>query len=518
MKGTAKAEKKAKKHRKKSSVSAILFRSIATVFVIGIAIVVIADSRMVNYVYLLKTGFDLWTSADIIESAYNDPSKFYETLREVELNNDISVEIFGPADNIVYTTSYNGPYIPLPFSENDTIGDQYRRRFKITDSGFQNTGFHFDLREDGSGRVKREYLVFVRDLRNGGRLELYKLKNELDDVARIGIIFISSLSTIMVTLMLFVIARLIKRFTDPLKEMCRITDNMSKLDFSQKVGEMRGEEIDRLARSINAMSDSLNEALTDLQAKNQKLQDDIEKEHTLDHLRKIFLTGVSHELKTPIAIIQGYSEGLSVFAREDADMAIEYANIIKSEAERMNQMIMKLIEIIKYDSGEYVPNYESFNVYELIDDWFVRSKAQLADKGVFIINEIPRDVTGYGDIIILGSVVNNYLSNALSHVEDLGEGRIIRANLEDRGDIWRIYLFNSGQHITDKDIGKIWTSFYRADKAMSRAAGRSGLGLALVAAIQKLHHMEYGVENVQGGVRFWFDVRKPGIEPKQLSE
>lgn len=516
MKRTAKAEKR--RNKKKSSVSSILFRSIATVFVIGIAMVVVADSRMINYVYLLKSGFDLWTSADLIETAYNDPSRFYETLREVELNNDISIEIFGPADNIVYSTSYNGTYIPLPFTEKDTIGEQYRRNFKIIDSGFQNTGFHFDLREDDSGRTKREYLVFVRDLRTGDRLELYKLKNEIDDVARVGIIFISSLSTIMVILMLVVVARLIKRFTDPLKEMCRITDNMSKLDFSQKVGEMRGEEIDRLARSINAMSDSLNEALTDLQAKNQKLQDDIEKEHTLDHLRRIFLTGVSHELKTPIAIIQGYAEGLSVFVREDSDMAIEYANIIKGEAERMNQMIMKLIEIIKYDSGEYEPNCENFNIYELIDDWFVRSKAQLADKGVFIINDIPRDVTGYGDIIILGSVVNNYLSNALSHVEDLGEGRIIKADLEDMGDIWRIYIFNSGQHIADKDIGKIWTSFYRADKAMSRAAGRSGLGLALVAAIQKLHHMEYGVENVEGGVRFWFDVRKPGTEPEQPAE
>ena len=139
------------------------------------------------------------------------------------------------------------PYIQPPFKKDDKISDEYKRNYVIVDSGIQNRGFHFDLREDTSGTVKREYLVFVRDF-SDGRLELFKLKNEIDDVARVGIIFISTLSTIMVTLMLFIVARLIKRFTDPLKEMCRITDNMSKLDFSQKVGEMRGEEIDRLGR------------------------------------------------------------------------------------------------------------------------------------------------------------------------------------------------------------------------------------------------------------------------------
>lgn len=499
---------KQKKSKKKLSVSALLFRSIASVFIIGIAIVVIADSRMINYVYLLKTGFDLWTSADIIQSAYSDPDRFYNTLREVELNNDISIEIYGPTGNLVYSTSYSGPYIQPPFKKDDKISDEYKRNYVIVDSGIQNRGFHFDLREDTSGTVKREYLVFVRDFSDGW-LELFKLKNEIDDVARVGIIFISTLSTIMVTLMLFIVARLIKRFTDPLKEMCRITDNISKLDFSQKVGEMRGEEIDRLGKSINALSDSLNEALTDLKAKNQKLQDDIEKEHTLDHLRQIFITGVSHELKTPIAIIQGYAEGLSVFIKEDPKMALEYADIIRSEAERMNDMIMKLLEIIKYDSGEYSPNREVFNVFELVEDWFVRSKAQLKEKGVTVVNAIPTDALGYGDVIILGSVVNNYLSNAMSHVEDMGEGKIIKAFVEDMGEIWRVSIYNTGKHIADKDIGKIWTSFYRADKAMSRAAGRSGLGLALVAAIQRLHRMEYGVQNVSGGVKFWFDVKKP---------
>ena len=150
--------------------------------------------------------------------------------------------------------------------------------------------------------------------------------------------------------------------------------------------------------------------MTDLKAKNQKLQDDIEKEHTLDHLRQIFITGVSHELKTPIAIIQGYAEGLSVFIKEDPKMALEYADIIRSEAERMNDMIMKLLEIIKYDSGEYSPNREVFNVFELVEDWFVRSKAQLKEKSVTVVNAIPTDALGYGDVIILGSVVNNYLS------------------------------------------------------------------------------------------------------------
>ena len=171
----------------------------------------------------------------------------------------------------------------------------------------------------------------------------------------------------------------------------------------------------------------------------------------------------------------------------------------------MNDLTMKLLDITKYESGAYQLMYENFNLKQLIGEWFDRNSKILKDKGISTSNEINADYIARGDSFILSTVVNNYLSNAVSHVS--GEN-IITASAEDFGDKYRVYIYNTGENIAERDIDKIWNSFYRADKSLSRSQGRFGLGLAIVAAIQKLHGHDYGVENMPDGVRFWFDVSK----------
>ena len=234
-----------------------------------------------------------------------------------------------------------------------------------------------------------------------------------------------------------------------------------------------------------------------IQEKNRKLQDDIEQEKTIDNLRKVFISGVSHELKTPIAIIQGYAEGLEVFLETDPEAAKKYCATIISETNRMNSLVMKLLEIIKY---------EHFNLKETADSWFERNAELLKEKGITAVNEIDDSFIAYGDTFIIPTVVNNYISNAVSHVDGK---MIIRVDAKEiSGDRYRVSVFNTGEQIAPKDIDHIWDSFYRADKAMSRSQGRFGLGLAIVAAIQNLHGQAYGVVNHNDGVEFWFDVKK----------
>lgn len=498
-----------KKGRRKVSISTSLFWSIATIIIVSITAVVIADSKMLNYVYLLRAGLILWNNADKVEAAYEDPDTFYDTVRRIEYENEVSIEIYYADDKLVYSTAYRGEPDMPPFDYSSAIGDEYIKKLKVLDSGNINERFHFDIRYDDSMRTKREYLVFVKMLENGDRVEIFKIKNDIDDVAKIGVIFVTTMTSTMLSISLLLIYLFIRRFTKPLKEMSRITNKMSRLDFSEKLSEMRGAEIDQLGSSINELSDSLNIALNDLKEKNAKLQDDIEKEHTLEHLRQVFITGVSHELKTPIAIIQGYAEGLNAFMEEDPDLAKKYSEIIMTEAARMNQMILKLLEIIKYESGEYVLAIEDFRIGELFNDWIERNSTLIEEKKIVIENQIERSLIGKGDVIILGSVVNNYLSNAISHCSN---ENLIKVYAEDNGDSYRINVYNSGKQIAPTDIDKIWASFYRADRAMSRAEGRIGLGLAIVAAIQKLHDMEFGVKNMDDGVVFWFDILKGDID------
>ena len=172
----------------------------------------------------------------------------------------------------------------------------------------------------------------------------------------------------------------------------------------------------------------------------------------------------------------------------------------------MNDLVMKLLDIIKYQSGEYKMMYEVFNIHEIVGDWFERGEELLREKGIVAENNIPDDMICCGDRFILSTVVNNYMSNALSHVS--GEMKISAWAEEVEGGKYRISIFNTGNPIAAKDIDQIWNSFYRADKAMSRAQGRFGLGLAIVAAIQDLHEQDYGVVNHEDGVEFWFDVKK----------
>ncbi|MBQ6019029.1 MAG: two-component sensor histidine kinase, partial [Clostridia bacterium] len=137
--------------------------------------------------------------------------------------------------------------------------------------------------------------------------------------------------------------------------------------------------------------------------------------------------------------------------------------------------------------------------------WFSRNAEVLSGKGIRYENEIPKGLLCSGDSMLMASVINNLLSNGVSHID--GE-RILRARAKELDGKYRVYLFNTGSNIAEKDLEFIWNSFYRADKSMSRAEGRFGLGLTIVASIQKLHHMEYGVINEPDGVSFWFDVKK----------
>jgi signal transduction histidine kinase len=176
-----------------------------------------------------------------------------------------------------------------------------------------------------------------------------------------------------------------------------------------------------------------------------------------------------------------------------------------TESVRMNDMIMKLLEITKYSSGAYEPARETFALRPFVQEWFDRNEALLEDKGITYENTVPENVFGNGDKLILESVLNNYLSNAVSHAE--GEKRL-RAYCSETETAWRVCIFNTGKPIAAKDIDKIWDSFYRADKSLSRSQGRFGLGLSIVAAIQDLHGEDYGVNNLLTGVEFWFDIKK----------
>lgn len=501
-------KQKTSHYKQKRTLSQKLLNIISTVLVLIIAAIVIATYEGLDTVFLAYSAIDSFFASYEIEDAYfDDTTDFFLAMDNIEREHAITVEIYSASGDFVYASSFKGEMSMPPYGKYPLVVPEVEKRNYeiIQDLGeFDNNSFN--LSKDTVSGKNTEYLVGSWVFESGSTVKIFKVKSNVDTTTKIAVTFISFVTFVIVCIAIFVISILIRRLTTPLTEMSHITKNMSSLDFSQKCEPGDVAEIDLLANSINEMSDSLETALLDLQQKNKKLEDDIEQEKTIDQLRQVFISGVSHELKTPIAIIQGYAEGLKLFLETDPETAGKYCDTIISETTRMNDLVMKLLDIVKYQSGEYKLFYEDFYIHELIESWFDRNAEILREKGITPINNVPTDMICSGDSFILSTVVNNYMSNAVSHVS--GE-MVIRASAQEINDgTFRISIFNTGTPIHSKDIDKIWNSFYRADKAMSRAQGRFGLGLAIVASIQDLHEQAYGVTNHEDGVEFWFDVKK----------
>lgn len=505
----SKKKKIEQKKLKRRSLSSKLVRVISVVLLFVMTIIIFVTYTGLDYVYLAFSAVRAFSAEREIADIYlNSTENFILDMDTIEREYEVSIEIFTESNEFVYSTSYKGSMAIPPYSEGELIliPDSERKNYtEVMDLG--STGVNsFRLCQDTSGSKNTVYLEGTWITDSGLTIKIYKVKTTVDLSTRIAVIFIAVVAMIVLSVALILITIYVHQVTKPLGEMSVITKNMSKLDFSKKCEPNNITELSILSDSINEMSDSLENALVDLRQKNKKLQDDIEQEKTIDSLRKVFISGVSHELKTPIAIIQGYSEGLKLFLETDHEMAEKYCDTIISETERMNNLVMKLLEIIKYESGEYDILYEYFNLRETVGSWFSRNSELLKEKGITAINDIDPTFTAFGDTFIIPTVINNYISNAVSHVS--GE-MIIRADAKEiSNNRYRVSIFNTGDPIASKDIDHIWDSFYRADKAMSRSQGRFGLGLAIVAAIQKLHGQQYGVINHNDGVEFWFDVKK----------
>lgn len=292
-----------------------------------------------------------------------------------------------------------------------------------------------------------------------------------------------------------------RRVTNPLLRLAVLSERMSELDFEAKYEGGHQDEIGVLGRSMNTLSDKLKETIGALQEANRQLQHDIEEKIQIDEMRKEFIANVSHELKTPIALIQGYAEGLTEGMAEDAESRDYYCEVIMDEAAKMNQMVKQLLTLSALEFGNDAPVWEQFDLAELIRDLLNSSRILIQQKGARVIWEEEGPLPVKADEFKVEEVMTNYLNNAINHLD--GE-KIIRIQTERMQSKVVVRVYNTGQPIPKEDIPNLWTKFYKVDKARTRAYGGSGIGLSIVKAIMDAHHQQCGVENKDGGVEFWF--------------
>ena len=346
-----------------------------------------------------------------------------------------------------------------------------------------------------------EYVECWGQFDNGYYFLIRSPLESIKESAAISNSFYFVVGAIIVVISGLIILVVTSRITRPISELTKLSEKMSDLDFEARYQSWAGNEIDVLGDNFNKMSRKLESTISELKSANNKLQKDIEDKIKIDEMRKEFLDNVSHELKTPIALIQGYAEGLNENISDDPESREFYCEVIMDEASKMNKLVKNLLTLNQLESGKDAPLMERFDIVSLIKGVIGSMHIMIEQKEATVIFEETEPVYVWADEFKTEEVVTNYTSNALNNLD--GE-RKVEIKVFREGDCVKVTVFNTGTPIPEEDIPNLWNKFYKVDKARTREYGGSGIGLSIVKAIVEGMNQKYGVCNYDNGVEFWF--------------
>jgi signal transduction histidine kinase len=366
---------------------------------------------------------------------------------------------------------------------------------------FVDENSYFVITKDPS--LKIDTLRYQTRLKNGMMILVWTPMAEIAQNASVSNRFTAIVAIITIFIMGLWAYYISDRFTQPIKEINKITKRMAELDFSKTLDIKTEDEIGQLSQSINHLSYRLDDAIGELNRENKQLEQDVDKGKRIDAMRREFVSNVSHELKTPIFLIQGYAEGLKTNIAANEEKRDFYCDVIMEEAEKMDVIVKDLLNLSQIESGNMDLNRCNFDIEKLINETVKKLEPMFNEKNIDTYIDIDVQQQANGDPVRIEQIMVNYLNNAVNHIDNHKQ---IKITVENNNDKIRVSVFNTGQHIPENLLDRIWISFYKVDKARTRSYGGTGLGLAIVKAIQQAHSNEYGVSNVEGGVLFWFEV------------
>ena len=359
------------------------------------------------------------------------------------------------------------------------------------------------LRSMQDPRTRTEFIEMWGFLENGNLFIIRTPKEGILESVSISNRFLAYTGLAAVAIGGIVIWLVSRKVTEPILELAAISEKMAELDFETRYEGRVRNEIGILGENINRLSAALQQTISELKTANNELQKDVEKREEIDEMRKEFLSNVSHELKTPIALIQGYAEGLQEGISDDAESRAFYCEVIRDEAGRMNQIVQKLLTLNQLEFGNDVAAMERFDLQEMLATFLQSADILTKQNGITVRLDGEKPCYVWADEYKTEEVIRNYFSNAVHHCS--GE-KIIHIRLSKREDKIRVSVFNTGRPISGEALPHIWEKFYKEDKARTREYGGSGVGLSIVKAIMESMHQAYGVINFTNGVEFWFHV------------
>ena len=328
---------------------------------------------------------------------------------------------------------------------------------------------YYEIRKAKDIRSRTEYIEMWGSFDSGYHFLIRTPLDSIREGAKLSTRFLAYVGCIMIGVSCILVWYFSRKITDPIMELAML---------SQKT-------------------------ISQLKTANFELQKDIEQKEKQEERRKEFIGNVSHELKTPIALIQGYAEGLKEGIHDDPESMEFYCDVIIDEANKMNQMVKNLLTLNQLESGDDGLSMTRFDLAGLIRGVLQSCEILIQQAEAKVSLEMQETIYVWADEFKTEQVLRNYISNAIHHVE--GE-RIIEIKVEETGEKAHISVFNTGKSIPQEDVERIWDKFYKVDKAHSREYGGNGIGLSIVKAIMESFHQKFGVENYDNGVAFWFEL------------
>lgn len=489
-----------------NSIRVKLFFTISFVILLIIAFLIIVNNFVFGTFYTYKKTSALRSVYTIVNEYYNNSDSkddMENELEKIAVKNGFDILIRNNNENVnVYTSTKDffaavGQLTEMANKVNGDTGEIIEENDLYT------------IKEIKNRKNEITYIVLYGKLDNGYSLYVRLPITSIQESVKISNNFLYLIAGFTILLAAVMVSFITRKFTEPIEELNDIAQKMSKLDFSHKYRTTdTDDEINNLGKSINKMSDTLEKTIKQLRNTNIELEKDIEEKSKIDEMRKSFISDVSHELKTPIALIQGYSEGLLENVNTDDESRKFYAEVILDETNKMDKLVKQLLDLMKLEYGKGEFNNTDFNIVELEKEVIRKTQMMLDEKNIKVEFNEDEEINVYADDFYIEQVLINYVTNAIKNNKEVNGKKLIKIinDVDVEKNKVRIRVFNTGNNISEENMVRIWNRFYKADLSRNREDGGTGIGLSIVKAIMNNYNNDYGIINKEDGVEFYFEL------------
>lgn len=453
----------------------MLVFTVFTILLVGMG--TFMNKAFLEKYYIYKTERSFLQFQKEIEQVYLDsPDEINTLITDIDKNEGVNILILDEKMNVMYSSYFKNRIKDIVVSKK--IQNMIKRYYL-----WQEEGYMYQVLERTNGLPPK--IFFTSTLGDDVFLVITKsIKGIRESVAVANEFYLAS-GFVMIAIGIGGVLFLSHRISDPIIKMNHIARDMSYLEFGEKIDITSNDEIGELAKSINLLSDKLSDSI-------KSLQDDIEE-------RKVLVRDISHELKTPIAVIKGYVEGLKYNVVEDEQARENYYDVIVEECDRINELIKELLDLSKLEDMSSELQVSQVSIKNLIDN-SINKLQHIADmRSVDIRVTCEKDILVHVDEHLMERVIDNLISNAIKYANSQG---YVHINLKEKNQGCELRIFNTGNNIPVESLDQIFNVFYKVDQVRGRDNEGHGIGLAIVKRIMEMHKGTYIAENESNGVAF----------------